>query len=554
MIKKNLVVLILVSFSFFAVGKVGAISFDYHYPISNETLDSTNYSVALDTESNLHVVYVVDGQIRYRQNLDNEEIIATGLNPVLSINPLNRQPNIVYEAGGIINFAWRTSENNWQIVTVTNGSSAYLTIDSAGISHLAYLHDNDNDGLNELFYLSGYGYGDTEVFTSEIELADGAYCDNLSCRVTEDFSQPNIVVDDSNNYHVVALGQYRDNTLVPISYDYLHYINNTGSQSGQNRTALSLNLRQHFLQLDNSNQPVAIWGDGSNLKTSTIDPIDRSWSEQNLSLAGTLPSLAILPSKQVLVYNTGDLINYQEANPAWGEISFVATGTSPFIVADDHRYVYYLEGAKLYLAADREVPDNSAPVAVISSKPDSITANTSAQFTIGGTDVLAYKYKIDNGSFSSEFLVEESLNLSNLSLGSHTLMVVGRDGSFNWQTEESATSYPWTIISAPASSGGGGGGGAPTPFATSTEIEGRVLGANTFQFKRILRLGMSGVDVQELQNILQKSGFLKIKKTTKYFGPLTQKALMAWKRKNKIRPYTGVLSRFNLIYLNNLEV
>jgi hypothetical protein len=107
--------------------------------------------------------------------------------------------------------------------------------------------------------------------------------------------------------------------------------------------------------------------------------------------------------------------------------------------------------------------------------------------------------------------------------------------------------------------GGGGGGGSPTvimaissPVASSTATSsGLVLGAQTFRFSRMLRPGLRGVDVQELQKILQKEGFFKVK-ITNYFGPATKQALTLWQKKNKIRPATGVVGKPTLKFLSNL--
>jgi hypothetical protein len=97
----------------------------------------------------------------------------------------------------------------------------------------------------------------------------------------------------------------------------------------------------------------------------------------------------------------------------------------------------------------------------------------------------------------------------------------------------------------------GGGGGGSSGLATTTPPVGRILGANTFYFSRMLRPGMSGVDVQELQKILQAEKFFKVK-ITKYFGLVTQKALVAWQKKHKIRPATGVVGKPTLKVLNSL--
>src|SRR5699024_5905758 len=51
-------------------------------------------------------------------------------------------------------------------------------------------------------------------------------------------------------------------------------------------------------------------------------------------------------------------------------------------------------------------------------------------------------------------------------------------------------------------------------------------------YKRALRLGLSGRDVNDLQEALKSLGYLVINKTTDYFGTMTQKALMNFQRAN----------------------
>ncbi|MFA5024783.1 MAG: peptidoglycan-binding protein [Patescibacteria group bacterium] len=534
-----------------------ASDFSYNYPVSSGALSDSDYVTALDSASNLHAVYLVGGQIKYRHNLDGEETVATGALPDLTIDPATNQPAITFVAGGTINYAWRNSSGVWQNVPITTGVDASLATDATGITHISYLNDSDSDALNEIFYTYGYGYGGSEVFATSTLLANGAYCNNQSCRVTDNYLNPNIKVDSGNRYHIMALEQYRNDTLAPNYQDYLFYLNASGNKQGSTEAADSINLRSQYLDLDPTGPVVAVWANGSNLKTSTLNPSGLIWSGQNLELTGTNPSLDLIAGSQNIVYENGGVINYHEATSSgWSEALPVATGTKPTVLADTYRYIYYLNGSgQLYLTATRDVPDFSAPTATIVSGPSNPTTDVNASFVIGGTDVFAYKYKLDNGSFSAEYLVANALALNNLSVGSHTLAVIGRDGSNNWQAESASATYTW-IINTPTQIGGGGGGGGGSPSTTtpSIEPEGRVLGASTFQFRRILRRGMSGLDVQELQKILQAEKFLKTKTATKYFGPSTTKALIAWKKKHKIRPYTGVLSKPNLKYLNNLGI
>ncbi len=97
---------------------------------------------------------------------------------------------------------------------------------------------------------------------------------------------------------------------------------------------------------------------------------------------------------------------------------------------------------------------------------------------------------------------------------------------------------------------GGGGGGYTNPLggqlATST---GLVLGTSTFRFPRYLSQGLKGIDVQELQKRLKLEGFF-LGETTRYFGPLTKKAVISYQKAHQIKPVTGVVAKATLAKLN----
>src|SRR5699024_6569047 len=61
-----------------------------------------------------------------------------------------------------------------------------------------------------------------------------------------------------------------------------------------------------------------------------------------------------------------------------------------------------------------------------------------------------------------------------------------------------------------------------------------ILSGNSGQliYNRALRLGLSGRDVNDLQEALKSLGYLVINKTTDYFGTMTQQALMNFQRAN----------------------
>lgn len=86
-----------------------------------------------------------------------------------------------------------------------------------------------------------------------------------------------------------------------------------------------------------------------------------------------------------------------------------------------------------------------APTATLSNKPANITNSTTAAITVGGTDVVAYKYKLDSPTYGSEILIatDNTIDLTGLIDGDHTIDVVGRDTVGNWQTIP--TSWTWEV-------------------------------------------------------------------------------------------------------------
>ncbi|MHC4676476.1 MAG: hypothetical protein ACYTBZ_28640, partial [Planctomycetota bacterium] len=91
------------------------------------------------------------------------------------------------------------------------------------------------------------------------------------------------------------------------------------------------------------------------------------------------------------------------------------------------------------------VVDFTSSAATLSGTPADPTSSTSATFIVGGTDILAYRFKLDDGSYSSEIPVGDQIGLIGLIEGTHTLSVIGKDAAENWQAEAGATTATWTV-------------------------------------------------------------------------------------------------------------
>jgi len=98
--------------------------------------------------------------------------------------------------------------------------------------------------------------------------------------------------------------------------------------------------------------------------------------------------------------------------------------------------------------------DLTPPTATVSGTPESPTQSTGATLTIGGADVVVYKYKLDAGSYSAETPVVTPIILNGLADGSHTVSVLGKDSADNWQL--TPTTAAWSVdlpVSIPGSGG-----------------------------------------------------------------------------------------------------
>lgn len=85
------------------------------------------------------------------------------------------------------------------------------------------------------------------------------------------------------------------------------------------------------------------------------------------------------------------------------------------------------------------------PTAVLTGTPADPTQATGASVTVGGGGVLNYRYRLDSGEYSGQHPVTETIVLSDLGDGPHTLFVCGRDAAGEWQPADAATTFSWLV-------------------------------------------------------------------------------------------------------------
>ena len=94
---------------------------------------------------------------------------------------------------------------------------------------------------------------------------------------------------------------------------------------------------------------------------------------------------------------------------------------------------------------------SAAPVAEIAGEPAKVTSQTTATLTIGGEDVVNYRYRVDGGPLSNAQPVSAPIMLTGLSDGLHSVAVIAENRAGLWQTEDFATiSETWTVDSTPS--------------------------------------------------------------------------------------------------------
>ncbi|MCX6000465.1 MAG: hypothetical protein NTU41_13025, partial [Chloroflexi bacterium] len=92
--------------------------------------------------------------------------------------------------------------------------------------------------------------------------------------------------------------------------------------------------------------------------------------------------------------------------------------------------------------------NTGTPVATLSGQPTGVVNYRTADITVGGTNVVAYKCRLDGASWGGGvdgIGVGTHIGLSLLSEGAHTLQVIGRDEAGDWQPETEPSAASWTV-------------------------------------------------------------------------------------------------------------
>ena len=85
-------------------------------------------------------------------------------------------------------------------------------------------------------------------------------------------------------------------------------------------------------------------------------------------------------------------------------------------------------------------------VAVLSNLPAATIPVGSVNIGVGGNHIAAYKYKLNNGSYSDETPIAQNIILTNLPEGDYALSVIGKNIYNQWQDVLSPTTASWKVL------------------------------------------------------------------------------------------------------------
>ena len=128
------------------------------------------------------------------------------------------------------------------------------------------------------------------------------------------------------------------------------------------------------------------------------------------------------------------------------------------------------------------------PKAVLSDLPDDPTSHTTTAISVGGANVVAYQYRLDGGSWSTETSVNLAIQLAVVT-GVHALDVIAKDDSGVWQPKSDATSFTWTVD-------------ASAPVISSFVISDTSTGSTTLTNDETVTIVFSATDNMSLSKYL----------------------------------------------------
>jgi hypothetical protein len=318
------------------------------YQMTYNAIDDGSVDVALDGDGNTHMVYVRDGNVYYKLNGYDEELITAGSAPSLALTAAGI-PHIVCISGGLAAYSHRTS-GSWSVpAALANGSVTFVDIDvdGAGHAHIVYTGNADGDGYAEIIYAKN----STGSFVETV-MADGWY-DSGSGNY---FYNPNIKIDGNGKYHIVYEQQNWggraswSDKCIAIQTDAA---SGNGASGGFDWNG-GVTTGKNSLALDASGNAYVLYYSGG---TMYYGVMTNSWAGSALA-TGSQGAIAVYGGTVAIAYNDGtDHIAYNvNTGSGFGTPQTVDAGRYPSVALNFAHHILYdkSDGSdrEIFLASD----------------------------------------------------------------------------------------------------------------------------------------------------------------------------------------------------------
>ena len=228
----------------------------------------------------------------------------------------------------------------------------------------------------------------------------------------------------ASNSDVVAYKYKMDSGLWSVAIPVTTTVNYTGLATGNH--TLSLIGKDAAGNWQSATFPATVsWTVDATRPVTTASPAGGNYSANQ--------SVTLAASEAATIYYTTNGTAPTTASPQYGgPISISTTTTLKYFAVDG------VGNAEAVKSQIYKLP----PTATVTGAA-TVTKLTTATLTVGGAGVLAYKYKLDGGAYSAEMPISTKISLSGLSVGAHTVSVIGKNSLGLWQS--TATTVSWTI-------------------------------------------------------------------------------------------------------------
>jgi hypothetical protein len=439
----------------------------YKYYLDTGDFGTTEYSTSANIalsglSEGWHTLYVIGGNATAWQSEDSPTETSWGVD--MTAPPA---PTLISPVGGVRisdttpTFDWTPVSDNltgvaYQLQIDDNADFSSPVVDEAGLDSAHYvLPDADELQLGGYHWrvkaIDGAG-NESDWSTAEFFIVEGAVETPLlelppSGTITNDntptFTWSCSISGAPGVSFILEIGDSDFSTIA------LHQENIAGLTYTLTTGLLDGTYYWHVKTVEDSQE--SGWSDAWSITIDTTPPTATILNAP----AGTVP----LNTADITVEGT-DVVAYEYKldNGDWSAETPVATHIMLSALSDGPHTLYVIGRDTAGNWQSEDDPTTASwtvatpePVATLSGQPAGIVSYSYAFIDVDGQDqygqeVVSFKYKLDNGTWSDEIAAGlDAIVLTGLSDGLHTVYVIGKNDAGHWQAEADATTASWTV-------------------------------------------------------------------------------------------------------------